>query len=174
VEASAMPFPRFAVAPAGSIASQAMSRRDKKVRELEEALEEKTREIARLRAQILTLENDSDASSSDSEEGYQTVKIPLPPHRPFRCSFCKEWGHTVDQCVPRFIDNIEHMHTHCCNHVHSPYQHDREWRCNWCGKHLCEEEVKSFPGWERRVRNPTPEWDKDPKGKGKGKGKGKY
>jgi len=165
-----MPFPKFVAAPPGSIASQAMSRRDKRIEALEASLEEKTREIARLRAEIARLE-DSDASSSSSEEGYQSVKIPLPPHRPYRCSFCKEWGHTVDQCVQRFIDNIEHMHTHCAKHFHSPYQHDREWRCNWCGKHLCEEEVKSFPGWERRVRNPTPEWEKEPPRKGKGKGK---
>jgi len=139
---------------------------------LKAALEAKDHELERLREKLELLSvADSDAESSSSSTGHQLVKVPLPPHRPYRCSFCREWGHTVDQCVERFVDNINHMHTHCANHVHSPYQHDREWRCNWCGKHLCEEEVKSFPGWERRVRNPTPSWEKDSKGKGKGKGK---
>jgi len=188
-----MPMPRFAMAAPGSAASQRIKRLEEENAKLRQALadlqasHDALKRVAfRPRSKASSDASDSEVSSESScavvsaRPGYRMVEVPVPPFRPFDCSFCHERGHTIDQCVPAFLDRIEKMWTHCIYHYHSPYQHDRDWRCNWCGKHLCEEEVKSFPGWERRVKNPTPAWEKDPKpdnghfrpgGKGKGKGK---
>lgn len=179
-----MPMPKFALAAPGTAASQRITRLEKENDELKKEIAELRASLARCSVSCSSVASDSASESScdPPRPGYRMVEVPAPPFRPFTCSFCHERGHTIDQCIPAFLDRIEKMWTHCMYHYHSPYQHDREWRCNWCGKHLCEEEVKSFPGWERRVKNPTPEWEKDPKGKGcfwdhaarcKGKGKGK-
>lgn len=147
-----MPMPKFAIAAPGSMASQRVTRLEKENKDLRQ-------EVADLRAQLAQLSVKDDSDTLPNVE-YHMVRVPKPPCRHFHCNFCKEWGHTVDQCVPRFIYAIEKMHTHCQKGIHSPYQHDRDWRCNWCGKHLKDQEVMSFPGWERRIKNATREWEK--------------
>jgi len=146
---AAMPMPRFALSPPGSLASQRLAR-------LEGENEALRKEIFRLRDEMRAL----------TKKGSSTewVEIPIPPRRNITCSFCRKSGHHVDQCVSAFVDRINKMHSHCEFGCHSPYQHGGEWRCNWCGKHLGEKEVKSFPGWQRRVRSPTPEWESDSTG----------
>jgi len=143
---STMPMPKFALASPGSLASQRISR-------LEGENEALRKEIFRLREEMRAY----------SKKGSSTewVQVPIPPRRNITCSFCRKSGHHLDQCVSAFVDRINKMHSHCEYGCHSPYQHGGEWRCNWCGKHLNEQEVKSFPGWQRRVRSPTPEWESE-------------
>lgn len=71
-----------------------------------------------------------------------------PRYDPYsvKCSFCKEYGHSLMNCWTRLRHHWSRMDTHCKHGYHKPHLHDCEdlWRCEWCLMHLRTSYVKKF------------------------------
>lgn len=63
-----------------------------------------------------------------------------------RCSFCREYGHSLMNCWKRMEYHWLRMDTHCKHGYHKPHLHDCEdlWRCEWCLMHLKTSYVREF------------------------------
>lgn len=63
-----------------------------------------------------------------------------------KCSFCKEYGHSLMNCWKRMEYHWLRMDTHCKHGYHKPHLHDCEdlWRCEWCLMHLKTSYVKKY------------------------------
>lgn len=63
-----------------------------------------------------------------------------------RCSFCKEYGHSLMNCWTRMRHHWLRMDTHCKKGYHKPHLHDCDdlWRCEWCLMHLRTSYVEEF------------------------------
>lgn len=57
------------------------------------------------------------------------------------CACCGEPGHHVQNCVKAIEERVAHSAVDCVKGKHYPYLHG-VWRCNWCGMHLNDEDVK--------------------------------
>lgn len=79
-----------------------------------------------------------------------TIDVPAAPYQPLKCAFCRTWGHHVDHCVDAFLDRINKTNTHCSVGKHSPYQHGTDWRCNYCGIHMTEQQASACPQYRYR------------------------
>lgn len=66
-----------------------------------------------------------------------------PQFRPssVRCACCGEPGHHVQNCVKAIQERVARSAVDCVQGRHYPYLHG-VWRCNWCGMHLRDEDVK--------------------------------
>lgn len=66
-----------------------------------------------------------------------------PQFRPSRvvCACCGETGHHVQNCVKAIEQRNAKAMTDCVRGRHYPYLHG-VWRCNWCGMHLHDIDVR--------------------------------
>jgi len=150
-----MPMPKFAVAAPGSLASQALTSRDKLIAKLQAELKEKEREFSDLRAELRVARETSRLVSRSPPE--QEVPCPDEVEEAIRvlesysytvkekvtCTFCKKRGHNVQNCYRRTLNQCDKIKTHCQFGWHKPFTHDNPeiWRCVWCYKHFETEYV---------------------------------
>lgn len=105
------------------------------------------------------LESESDSSTSYTGMSSGSTMRQLPIHRfvpqkkklvcvgpriqPCRmqCFYCGEYGHHMNSCQKKLDDRLISTNKDCTRGYHLPYLHGC-WRCENCGCHLMESEVR--------------------------------
>lgn len=74
------------------------------------------------------------------------------------CHICREPGHDASNCLQGLMNRAAVAQVECVRGKHFPYLHG-VWRCNNCGNHLYDKDVKEqYP--EFHAREAAKEWEK--------------
>lgn len=82
------------------------------------------------------------------ERDEQSTGAIHPRFRPSftKCTYCKQYGHSLKNCFQRMEHHWSRMKSHCEHGYHKPHLHDCEelFRCEWCLMHLRRSYVREF------------------------------